>query len=65
MSSGVTAPAPSVNDGTGFSGVRTPSFCAMSTMFCGPTSSASRAKTVLSDWSVALATDSTPAYVCS
>ncbi len=37
----------------------------MSTMFCGPTSSESRAYTVLSDCSVALATDSTPAYVCS
>ena len=37
----------------------------MSTMFCGPTSSEIRAYTVLSDCSVALSTDSTPAYVCS
>ncbi len=41
--------------------VRMPSLRAMSTMFCAPTSSASRAYTVLSDWIVALETSSTPA----
>src|SRR6266851_4783864 len=66
---GVTAIEPSAIDGTAsrgsWSDVRTPSFCAIVTMFAGPTSSASRAYTVLSDCTVAFATDSTPAYVCS
>src|SRR5579872_4365764 len=68
-SSGVTTIDPSAIDGTASRGscsdVRTPSFCAIFTMFSGPTSSDSRAYTVLSDWIVAFATDSTPAYVCS
>ena len=63
---GVTATEPSAIDGTAVSGdVRIPSFRAIETMFSGPTSSESLANTVLSDCTVALATDSTPAYVCS
>src|SRR5947207_413467 len=65
-SCGATLSAPSAMDGFGVSGdVRTPSLRAISTMFFGPTSSESRAYTVLSDWMVAVASDSTPAYVCS
>ena len=37
-----------------------PSLRAIATMFSGPTSSESRAYTVLSDCTVAFATDSTP-----
>src|SRR3569833_1055817 len=70
ISSGVTPIVPRVIDGTAcvfgsFSEVRMPRRCAMRKMLIGPTSSASRAYTVLSDWYVARATDSTPEYVCS
>jgi hypothetical protein len=60
-SSGVTPIVPSVMDGYGFnSGDVMPSFRAIATMFSGPTSSARRPYTVLSDCTVALETDSTP-----
>src|SRR3954452_24811667 len=60
-SSGVTSSEPSVMDGNGSSGeVRIPRLRAIATLLAGATSSASRAYTVLSDCTVALATDSTP-----
>src|SRR5665647_1030999 len=69
ISSGVTPIEPSVIEGTASRGSssdeRTPSFCAIVTMFAGPTSSARRAYTVLSDCSVAFATEMLPEYVCS
>src|SRR3954464_6852305 len=66
ISSGVTTSEPSVIEGYGCSGeVRIPSRRAIATMFAGPTSSARRAYTVLSDCSVAFAIDMAPAYVCS
>ncbi len=61
MSNGVTAPVPRAREGVGRSVVCTPSFCAIAAIAGGPTSRASRAYTVLSDWSVAAATVSGPA----
>src|SRR3954454_15169445 len=66
ISSGVTATEPSAIDGTASSfDVRTPSLRAIATMFAGPTSSERRAKTVLSDATVAFATEIEPLYVWS
>src|SRR5262245_30653706 len=60
-SSGVTETDPSAIDGTGWSfDVRMPSLRAMLTMFAGPTSSESRAYTVLSERVVAFATEIDP-----
>src|ERR671939_52802 len=71
-SSGVTARDPRPIDGTyapsTSSGDRfrsTPSRYAMFAMFSGPTSSESRAKTVLSEWSNPFSIDVVPRYVWS
>src|SRR5690349_12256557 len=69
MSSGVTAIEPRPIDGTyaplTLSGVRTPRRFAIAATLLAPTSSVSRAYTVLSERSVALATDVLPVYVLS
>ena len=65
MSSGDTPIAPRPSEGTYapsrvFSDERTPSLCAMSATFSGPTSRVSCAKTVLSERRVAECTDVEP-----
>src|SRR6266496_2872101 len=70
MSSGVTAIEPRPIDGTYapsdvFRSVRTPSRYAMFATFSGPTSSVSRAYTVLSERSVPRSIDVEPMYVWS
>src|SRR5712691_10109699 len=65
-SSGVIATEPSAIDGTASSfEVLMPSLRAIATMFAGPTSSDSRANTVLSECVVAFATEMEPEYVWS